>query len=225
MSMDATRVHGAKGGCRMGMPDRVAWVKAFRGAAERTLGVGFSPESCRADDWSLDELGQRRALDRAFLRCILGPKMGKPEARDVAGRLWLLAAESAGSEPVHGLIAGTPGRLLWPPSEETIETSTEGELSGLHAAWRIAKRDGNDRLRARCLDAAAWSVENLQPDNATNRPWSAHVFVELWLARGDAGASLYAQTLVHNCQVSFGKPDRVSALVLWDASRELTQAD
>lgn len=204
------------------MSDRVGWAKTLRSAAERTLGSDFAPESCRTDDWSHDELGQSRALDRAFLRCILGPGMGKPNARDAAGRLWLLAADSTRSDLAFSLISTKPGRLISQPTEETIETATEGELSGLHAAWRIAMRTADGGLRERCLEAAAWSVENLQPDNATNRPWAAHVFVELSLASGDAGASLYAQTLVHNCQVSFGKPDRISALVLWDAARELS---
>lgn len=204
------------------MSDRVGWAKALRSAAERTLGAGFAPESCRTDDWSHDELGQSRDLDRAFLRCILGPGMAEPKARDAAGRLWLLAADRARPDLACPLISAKPGRLIPQPTEETIETATEGELSGLHAAWRIAMRSGDAGLRERCLEAAAWSVENLQPDNATNRPWAAHVFVELWLARGDAGASLYAQTLVHNCQVSFGKPDRISALVLWDGARELS---
>ncbi len=213
-----------KGGSRLQAADRGTWQGLFRAAAARTLGTGFQAASCNPEEWAADELGQRRPLDRAFLRCILGPGVGKPEPRDAASQLWVLAATEASGAEVRRLVGDTDGSLIKSPAEETIETSTEAELAGLHAAWRVAVREQDQGLRERCMDAAAWSIENVQPDNATNRPWAAHVFIELWLARGDAGASLYAQTLLHNCQVSFGKPDRISALVLWDAAEELGRA-
>ncbi len=198
--------------------DRGWWREVFLRASERTLGEGFDAATTPREAWEADELGQRRALDRAFVRCVLGEGSGEPaKLSSAAAGLW--AAAAAGRRPVAPF--ARTGRLLQVDERSTIEQETEDELSGIHAAWRMARVTGDSALRARCLEAAAWCVENLQPDNATNRPWAAHVFAELWLREGDAGAALYAETLLHNCQVMFGRPDRVSALVLWDASREL----
>lgn len=205
--------------------DRQVWIAQFRSAAKKTLGAAFDLTSARPPEWEADELGQRRPLDRAFLACVLGPAAGLPQIRDPAMGLWMIAAAGTGGSR-EAAVTLQPGRgsLLGLESTGTIETSTETELSALHAAWRIARCDSDHTLRERCLHAATWAVGELQPDNATNRPWAAHVFVELWLARRQAGAGLYAQTLLHNCQVSFGKPDRISALVLWDAAAELGHA-
>jgi len=205
----------------MQMPDRAGWMKMFRDAANRTLGEGFAAAGADLAVWERDELGQRRRLDRAFLRCVLGPGVGKPEEPEGAAKLWMAAAGETEWEEARGEIAERGALMGGGEEAGTIETATEAELSGLHAAWRIARQRDDAGLRERCFEAAAWAVEELQPDNATNRPWGAHVFTELWLARGNAGAALYAQTLVHNCQVTFGRPDRVSALVLWDAAEEL----
>lgn len=206
--------------------DRHAWAAQFRDTAARTLGRGFDPATSPAAEWAADELGQRRPLDRAFIACILGPGAGQPAIRDAATRLWAAATDGTNESPETGqLIRAGRGSLLGLESEGTIETSTEAELSALHAAWRIAQHRRSSTLRDRCLDAAAWAVGELQPDNATNRPWAAHVFVMLWIERGDPGAALYAQTLLHNCQVSFGQPDRLSALVLWDAAAELLREE
>jgi len=196
-------------------------MKMFREAAMRTLGEGFAAAETDLAVWERDELGQSRRLDRAFLRCILGPGVGKPADEDGAAKFWMAAAGEADWAQVREQI-GDRGALMGGGEDAgTIETATEAELSGLHAAWRIARRCGDAGLLERCFEAATWAVEELQPDNATNRPWGAHVFAELWLARGNSGAALYAQTLVHNCQVTFGRPDRISALVLWDAAEEL----
>ena len=69
------------------------------------------------------------------------------------------------------------------------------------------------------MSAAEWHVQTLQPDNATNRPWAAHVFALLATRTGDPAATLHAQTLAHNCRVATGVPDRVSSLGLADAAR------
>jgi len=204
-------------------PDRQVWRGLLGETAARTLAAGFCSEGCRDGEWERDELGQRRPLDGAFLACVLGLERG--QTRTIAGaiRLWEIAAEPQDGKAVEGLVRAGTGPLLWNGDEGTIETSTEEELSGLHAAWRIAARRGDELLKARCLEAASWAVTELQPDNATNRPWGVHVFAELWMSRGDTGAALYAQTLLHNCQVMFGRPDRVSAVVLWDAAMELAR--
>ena len=61
-------------------------------------------------------------------------------------------------------------------------------------------------------------MHELQPDNAINRPWAIPVFIVLSLIlEGDSDrtmASLYAQTLLHNCSITMGKPDILSSCIL-----------
>ncbi|MEO1585156.1 MAG: hypothetical protein AAFR96_11390, partial [Planctomycetota bacterium] len=65
-------------------------------------------------------------------------------------------------------------------------------------------------------------IREIQPDNATNLPWAVHVFCVLAERDGDADASLYAETLLHNCVVGgAGRPDKLSALILLDSARRL----
>jgi hypothetical protein len=119
------------------------------------------------------------------------------------------------------------GKIPEPPTESTgalsgepaglaIEVWTEIELAAVHAGWSI----GGPWQRA-AKRAAAWLVEHVQPDNATNRPWAVHVFAELAEQLGDTTYELYAQTLLHNCQVGTGKPDQFSAMILLHASDQL----
>src|SRR5690606_20243455 len=88
-----------------------------------------------------------------------------PAGADV--RAWQIAADfgSAASADTRELdIAPGPGPLS-PASGLPIEIWTEGELCLLHALWRLARLKGAEALRARCLEAAAWHIENTQADN------------------------------------------------------------
>ena len=89
--------------------------------------------------------------------------------------------------------------------------------AGLHAAWRIARRDQDAALRARLLRAMDWHLEHTQPDNATNRPWALHAF----LLKGSADARAYAGTLLHNAVALGVCPEPLSAWILMDAAAEL----
>jgi hypothetical protein len=102
-----------------------------------------------------------------------------------------------------------------------IEVWTEGELVGLHALWWLARRDPSLQKRAR--SAASWLIAELQPDNATQRPWAIHAFAEL-AAEGDIEADMYAQTLLLNATAGREKPDRFSAAILVDSARYLHEA-
>jgi len=114
--------------------------------------------------------------------------------------------------------AGGFGALVDQGAHKTIEVWTETELSSLHALFWLALRDGDTTLGARVLDAARWLIAHMQPDNATNHPWSAHVFALVDVLDDAREAGLYAQTLVHNCQTQLGRPDRFSALILLDGA-------
>lgn len=118
---------------------------------------------------------------------------------------------------------------LWSSSAwSAIEVWTEAELCGLHGLWRLASRRGPAPAVERRLAAAiAWHLDHTQPDNATNRPWAAHVFLDHALdSRRDAeragAARLYAETLVHNAQAQ-GLADPASRWILVDAGRELAR--
>jgi len=145
---------------------------------------------------------------------------------DLDERLWWSVAQT--EKLPDGLISSTDG-LLVDPDGLAIEYRTMVELGGLQALWAIAMRDGDRAMRERVLDAARWNIEELQPDNAINRPWGLPVFLELAMYESDETvaqtADLHAQTLLHNACINFGKPDLLSALILKNGIALLRQAD
>ena len=150
------------------------------------------------------------------------PAQKPPDADEL---LWRCVADPglAGWGEETGLSLGRDA--LFPALREraTIEVWTERELAGLHALLWLAVRERDERAMARLLDAADWHLEHTQPDNATNRAWAAHVFALLASRRDLPDARLYAETLVHNCMVTSGAPDALSAVILRDAAAALGQ--
>jgi len=158
------------------------------------------------------------------------PRAATPEKpRAVDEILWEALVDARIPDRHFADLVGTagdaPSSLEAPLHEqapsESIEVWTERELSALHAllwlAERRARSDWSERLRA----CAVWHVEHTQPDNATNRPWALHVFLILARERDAADARLYAETLLHNCLISMGRPDALSAMILADAADAL----
>lgn len=167
-----------------------------------------------------DERGHRRSVDRPFLAAVLGADPGPRPATGLApdeATWWSLHGEENASV---SWFERSEGPLLPRGEELAIEVWTERELSVQHAVWRLAERNGDRELRERCCAAARWAVAELQPDNATNHPWAVHIYLAL-AAAGDAGARMYAETQLHNCQVTLGRPDRFSAMILIDAADAL----
>ncbi len=125
-----------------------------------------------------------------------------------------LLAAAAGVLPIP---APPPARgPIQPRSrEDVIELWTERELTMVHAAWLL--EGWTDLAEA----SARWLIDEIQPDNATNLPWAVHVFASLSVEDGSHEARMYAETLMHNCVVSTGRPDPLSALILLDAARQL----
>ncbi len=195
------------------------WAEGFRSLARAGMAADIPIKSSPIDARSSfaasfrDERGNRPKPLTEFLAHALDlPPTPSPDSRGDA-MLW------------HALRAGTTptttdaGPLFPDLSTEGIEIWTETELAGLHAlSWHAIAAPA---LRPRVISAAAWHVATLQPDNATNRPWAAHVFALLADQTGDPAATLHAQTLAHNCRIATGVPDRVSALVLADAADAL----
>lgn len=85
----------------------------------------------------------------------------------------------------------------------------------VHAAWLL---EGWTDIAE---SSARWLITEIQPDNATNLPWAVHVFASLAVRDDSHEARMYAETLMHNCMVSSGQPDTLSALILLDAAKQL----
>lgn len=212
--------------------DRERWISHLQAVTGGLLaGVPFEAgEAARVGyvEGFQDEFGNRRASDRAFLAHLLrAPVTPLRPVGDMGldERLWWHVAD--GSSLPEGLVAGRDG-LLVDPDAYAIEYRTMIELSSLQAFWSVALRENDPAMRTRALDAARWHVEELQPDNAINRPWGLAVFVELAIEEQDEmlaqTAELHAQTLLHNACINFGKPDLLSALILRDATEQLRSA-
>ncbi|MDX2115397.1 MAG: hypothetical protein SFZ24_07215 [Planctomycetota bacterium] len=208
------------------------WAALLRSAAaESGVFAGQAPSI----EGFRDELGQHRPTDEPFLRWRAHRAGAAPRrlavipgALDAA--LWAsLLGDGADAESLLGGVAGAErsemdrGSLLPRSMHRTIEVWTETELAALHALSWLGRTSGRSHLSARCRDAVVWHVEHLQPDNATNRPWSVHLFAEAGVA-GDLDAQMYAETLLHNCRVGLGRPDRLSAHICLDAAEWLSGA-
>lgn len=197
-----------------------------------------APKSASERALFADEAGHRRSVDRPFLAWLNRDQEPEPEPAledltrsiepDVA--LW---ASLALDRPVPDAViqnhranerrSSYDSGSLFPQRDNSgpiaIEVWSEVELSSLHALGWLARKDTS--LRPMVRQVAAWHIENLQPDNATNHPWAVHVFATIGVLSGNDDALMYAQTLLHNCQVTLGRPDAFSALILRDASDAL----
>lgn len=165
-----------------------------------------------------DEFGHRRPVDPPLLAWVLGlTPWREPAPGRIDAVLWhALTVSRPVVEPLGGEGPISPGSR-----HEGIEVWTEIELGALQALWWHARR--MPEMRGRAISLARWIMAELQPDNATNRPWALAVFAEL-SESGDTEARLYADTLMHNCQVTLGRPDSFSTLILVDAERSLASA-
>ncbi|MEM9373352.1 MAG: hypothetical protein AAGA55_06890 [Planctomycetota bacterium] len=175
-----------------------------------------------------DERRHRARVATPFLSALLSiaPSDPKPARMDLDDRLWW-----AVHDPQSRIADVGTGEGPLDPSlgEIAIETRTETELAAMHALFRLGLDRSEPGMIERALDAARWQVAELQPDNGTNHPWGIHVFVVLsarCAAENESAAALmHAQTMLHNCQVALGRPDRLSACVLLDAGRTLARIE
>lgn len=174
-----------------------------------------------------DETGARPSVVGPFLADLLDvPPPAIPGNAPPDEALW---HRLVGNHYDTGELVRTPsGPLLNEPGDHTaIEVRTESELIALHALSEIAIRSASDGLSERSQSAARWHLAEIQPDNATNHPWAIQVFIRMSLDEScdvaDA-ARIHAQTMLHNCQISLGRPDRLSACILLHAARSLERA-
>ncbi|MBX3381261.1 MAG: hypothetical protein KF805_14295 [Phycisphaeraceae bacterium] len=167
------------------------------------------PEFC-------DESGNRRAIDPLIIAWLLQvPPPHKSGSLPTDLKLWDLLSRGRTDEMLD--VVGIPGAPLVPDFNAlSLEVATETELASLHALSHAG-----DAARARVASASDWIVHNIQPDNATNRPWAVHVFIQRAFESGAVEHRLYAETLLHNCIVTLGRADRFSSLLLLDSGRTL----
>lgn len=193
--------------------------------------AGVDPVIAQARAWVggfEDDAGHRRDVDTPFLcRCLSHLPAGEmPAGVSELARAWWALDRPRELEPLR-IDEGAGGALMPWLRETGVESWTETELGVMHAlVWHgIAGR--SKAVLERAFRAAVWMLDNLQPDNATNHPWAAHLFIAIALdptrPEGERGAAdLYAQSLLHNAVVHQGRPDRFSAIILWDAERCLS---
>jgi len=198
--------------------DRSAWVKRLRSAAESTLGK--YPRIPQPGEFR-DERRNRLAVDDALFASLRSDTRRGEAATSKEGdvRLWCGAPVDAIVLPCEGSRMGTEGEgrpLLgdWTnqPADQPfvgMEVWGERELCALHALWaraRSASPEDRSRWCRRGYLACRWLLANLQPDNATNYPWSIHVWVLVsepgtheWGSQNlGPEARVYAETLLHN---------------------------
>jgi len=206
-----------------------AWATRLRAAARAAFPIEVAAPA--AADVSLawirnfrDSVGHRRPLDLPMLAWLLGVPAGEAPAQpEAAAHAWWALHDSTALATLP-IDASADGPLLPALQSRGVEIWTEAELASLHALSWLHRQPGQARYAARVRKAALWLLDNLQPDNATHRPWGVHVFAALTSDTAaplkQADADLYAQTLLHNALVG-GTLDRFSACILWDAANWL----
>lgn len=211
-----------------GVLDRTLWTSRLHAIAAASLAstpwsslLHRQPAAHPPIDSFRDGAGHRRPVDPLLLASLIPgevPAHPRP-ATDTSLQLWHDLV--SGRDPERALVDGT-GPLVAERAELTIETWTERELMSLHAlSWMAIRLPG---VRPRVASALRWLIDEIQPDNATNRPWAIHVFAHHAAEHSDPEAMLYAETLLHNCHVGLVTPDRFSGLILLSAARWLEWA-
>jgi hypothetical protein len=175
-------------------------------------------------DGFTDEYGNRARTTKPFLAHLLGITLPtQVVSGDLDEQLWWSIVSSGG---VPNKLSSGPS-LTAHSNDAAIEHWTQVELCALHALWHLNLRSPNQSALARLTEAGVWLMNELQPDNAINRPWGIPVFVYLSVALESetdrSTASMYAQTLAHNCCISLGKPDILSACILHDSATSLVK--
>lgn len=202
----------------------------------RTTGANSLPGNVQCGELHASCAG--RGMDEAWFLAwrIMGstgvrpPFAGAPEPTGPQATLWKACMDASVdvdaelarlADSGHHRLAADAGALIPQGLHKTIEVWTETELASIHALWRVGALRQQPKWQRRAMDVARWHVTHLQPDNATNRPWAAYLFALLAVNEQHADAGLYADTLIHNCQVQNGRPDPLSALILLDGAEAL----
>ena len=204
----------------------------------KTMGTPWSGDLAPGEPFR-DEVGATRPVDGPFFAWRVARLSGAPGAAGVTADagpdvlLWRALTDSHlhVDDVVARFLADADdrdatdaGALHAQHGTLAIEAWIEAELAAIHALLWHGHARGRGDLAALTERIAQWHLENLQPDNATNRPWGLPVFIWMSVQRNDATAGLYADTMLHNCQVALGHVDRLSAHIMLDAAEALEMA-
>lgn len=174
-----------------------------------------------------DEYGSRRDTDSALLSKVLKvsyESTSADETSDLDLRLW--EALHTKNSDWESWISKTGGLVA---DIQAIEQRTLIELCSMHALFHLiyAGDQINTAMQDRINSLVDWHTQELQPDNAINRPWGVVACIARAVSAQDAdcrlSAMLHAQTLINNCCISMGQPDRLSAFILLDSANSLEQ--
>ena len=204
------------------------WIARLDAASKQ--GTGSLPFDASESDRArfaqgfTDEYGNRARTTTPLLAHMLDVQLAnqaRPQS-DLDERLWWSICSN---EDFDSNTLG-PGPSLTNQSDDmAIEHWTQVELCALHALWTLNLQNPSAETRKKITHAGIWMMNEFQPDNAINRPWGIGVFIYLSLSLESSiersTASMYAQTLLHNCSITLGKPDILSACILLDAARSL----
>lgn len=202
------------------------WSQYLRRTASASLGPGRPWAEGTSEErggWASrfrDGAGQRREVDGFLLARLSGTPLPAPSAESGPD----VAAWRSVVDPLVWTGDSGEGPFAEHLKETSIEVWTECELCVLHArAWVDLQTGG---LSARTLSAARWLIREIQPDNATTRPWGVGVFAWMGVRERDVEALMYAETLVHNTLVSgSGRTEPMSACILIDGAEWLEASE
>ncbi|MBU6412844.1 MAG: hypothetical protein KGS45_05175 [Planctomycetes bacterium] len=211
------------------------WAERLDTLTQQLVFPALTAEKERFVDGFADGMGDRRPIDRPLLARIIGglPHCFVNQEGDDAATAMMRAVGRRDVSAIRNLIrepdAHIPMPLIAEPSIATLEAETERELAAVHAlASLVLANAAFADLRPRLLGAAKWLIAEIQPDNATHRPWAVHAFVfaaAVLEPHAAIDAEMYAQTLVHNAVVASGatsgKIDVFSLVLLRDAQQVL----
>jgi hypothetical protein len=92
----------------------------------------------------------------------------------------------------------------------------QNEMIILHALHSYALQSGNTRVLAKTLECADFHLREIQPDHATNEPWSVHAYAS------HPDGNVTAETLWHAAHIQHaGRPGPVATLLAHDAASAL----
>ncbi len=198
-----------------------AW--AERLSALATAGGAGEPPINRDPALSGDENGNRLPIDAYLLARIHGDRPPDDRLdqtpRTLALRIW---QQACASSPAPITLSASPP-LVTSGDFGSIETWTESLLCATHGLGWLSLRDSVAYPRPRVDRELDWLIEHVEPDNATRHPWAVHLFLDAALSRNCAEAMLYAQDLLHACQIDRRRPPWRSAWILRDSAAWLSR--
>jgi len=183
---------------------REQWIDHLRGVA----GAAARPDA-HIPAGTLAEPFRHAVIEPAS--CAAPPELPPDEVRV----WWARVDERVDIDAV--LFRADDGPILRNDAYRAIEVWTDAELCVMHATWILARERDRRDWQARLERATSWHLEHTQPDNATNRPWALHVFLD----DDRPECRHYAETLLHNALAQAGVPEAFSAWILRDCAAAL----